>query len=342
MEAAEGFANYFNTISNEYEPLEENQIPKTFSSPLPTLTVEQVKKIITTGKKPKSRVDGDIFVDILIERLDVLGPVICDVFNKAIQTATWPEPWKVEYVTVLPKVRSPEGPNQCRNISCTNYLSKVLERVILGWAQENTNPKLNQYGGQKGCSTAHFLMEMWDQITECLEDSRAASVMTSIDYSKAYNRLEHKACLQSFARLGAPTEIIAILAAFLKGRRMTVKINEVFSAMRTVNAGAPRAQSWGLMSSTSGLTNWKKITLTRVTTCLIHTILMKTTWHFLTRDQMTTMPTQRQRKSSFRMMLTSPRLEKSTINRSTSSPMWQTYQTNQGGRGSDRHGEREI
>ena len=106
-------------------------------------------------------------------------------------------------------------------------------------------PKNNQFGGQKGCSTNHFLAETIDQITEHLEDSRAASVLTAIDYSKAFNRVKHGPLLQSFTNKGAPNYIIRILPTFLAGRNMTIKVGNYPSEKRTVNAGAPQGSVLG-------------------------------------------------------------------------------------------------
>ena len=120
---------------------------------------------------------------------------------------------KQALLTHLPKGKNPEDPSKCRNISCTNFLSKIMERIVLQYAKEQVQPKLNQFGGQKGCSTNHFLAEVWDQITDHLENNRTAAVLTPIDYSKAFNILEHAACLQSFADKGASNQLIRILAA---------------------------------------------------------------------------------------------------------------------------------
>ena len=51
-------------------------------------------------------------------------------------------------------------------------------------------------------------------ITDHLEDFRAASISTSIDYSKAFNRIKHLPLLESFAAKGAPNFVIRLLAAF--------------------------------------------------------------------------------------------------------------------------------
>ena len=79
-----------------------------------------------------------------------------DIFNKITSSFDWAELWKCEYVTVIPKGRSPSEVSQCRNILCTNFLLKIYESFVLAWAREEVQPKSNQYGGERGCSSAHL------------------------------------------------------------------------------------------------------------------------------------------------------------------------------------------
>ena len=117
-------------------------------------------------------------------------------------TVISPDLWKVEFVTVIPKTTHPSEFTDCRNISCTSWLSKLFEKFVLKWARQEVNPSANQYGGEKSCSTTHFLVNAWNDIMRILEDNRAAAILTSIDYSKAFNRLDHAACLRAFAAGG--------------------------------------------------------------------------------------------------------------------------------------------
>ena len=92
---------------------------------------------------------------------------------------------------------------------------KVYESYVLNWSLEQVKLKNNQYGGAKGCSSSHLLIKVWQNILGDLEDCRAASLLTAIDYAKAFNRMQFQECLKSFARHGASTEIIALIATFL-------------------------------------------------------------------------------------------------------------------------------
>ena len=53
-------------------------------------------------------------------------------------------------------------------------------------------PKTNQFGGEKGCGTDRFLVSVLDYVTAALEDNRPVVVISSIDFSKAFNRLVYQ------------------------------------------------------------------------------------------------------------------------------------------------------
>ena len=106
--------------------------------------------------------------------------------------------------------------------------------------------RANQLGGMKGAGTEHYLVELYQMILETLEDPRAASVLTSIDYAKAFNRLDFLHCLEALAAKGASTEIIGIVASFLTSRTMSVKVGQVLSKPRIVLGGVPQGSILGV------------------------------------------------------------------------------------------------
>ena len=151
--------------------------------------------------------------------------------------------WKIEIITVIPKCNNPENFDQLRNISCTLLVSKIFESYLFSWLREEVDMRRNQYGGEKGCSTVHHLLDTWETVLGDLEDNRASSVLTSIDFSKGFNRVSHQHCMTSFARHGASTEILSLLSTFLREQKMTVRINSTFSPPLPVNGGCPQGLS---------------------------------------------------------------------------------------------------
>ena len=152
----------------------------------------------------------------------------------------------MEHVTVIPKTSCPADFSGLRNISCTLLASKMYESYVLEWLSSKVSLKRNQYGGVRGCSTAHMLVQLYQNICENLEDYRAATLLTAIDYSKAFNRMSYQHCLRSLAKMGATLGLLRIVASFLTGRMMTVRVGKEWSVPREVTGGCPQGSILGV------------------------------------------------------------------------------------------------
>ena len=100
--------------------------------------------------------------------------------------------------------------------------------------------KTNQYGAEKGCGTAHMLVEMKTRIAE-----EAAVATLSIDFSKAFNRMSHQTCISALRRKGAPEDTIKLVERFLRGRQMRIKVETYYSKPRRMPGGAPQGKRSG-------------------------------------------------------------------------------------------------
>ena len=258
-EIAEKLADHFNGISSEFSGLDPADVPSTFSSPIPLITHAQLVTRLRSFKKPKSMVKHDIFPVLVNEAAPYLAGPLCHVYNTMISTSTWPMKWKEEFVTPIPKKSVPESLNDLRNISCTALFSKVFESFVLGWLTEQVGMRQNQMGGMRGAGTEHYLVQLWQLVLESLEDPRAASLLTSIDYAKAFNRLDFGCCLKALASKGASNQLLSLVASFLTSRTMTVKVGQAFSAPRIVLGGVPQDPSLACSCSMLPLTRLKQL-----------------------------------------------------------------------------------
>ena len=84
-----------------------------------------------------------------------------------------------------------------------------------------------------------------DDVTSTMEDNRLGVVLSAVDFSKAFNRLEHEHCLRTFVKRGASYDVLQLLGSFLGGRSMTVRVEGEQSRLRPVHAGAPQGSVLG-------------------------------------------------------------------------------------------------
>ena len=243
-EVAGEAARYFNAISKEFAPVGDPP-PTDVADQLNPPTEQQIATKIRKMKKPKGRVRGDIDRRLLGKYANWLAIPLAAIYSQVYQRNSWPQQWKTETVSLIPKKTAPESLADIRNISCTPFFSKVLESFVLDDLKECIELSSNQYGGKKGQGVDHLLIEMWDFIHRSLEDPGTAVGITAIDFHKAFNRMSHSACLEALERLGGKVHSINLVNSFLHGRRMQVKVNGVLSPELAVDGGAPQGSIMG-------------------------------------------------------------------------------------------------
>ena len=207
----------------------------------------EVSKMIKDAKKPKFHVEGDIFVEHLNKFCDFLALPLTDIFNHVLCHQVWQTRWKQETLVVIPKCTSPQSLSECRNLSCTQFFSKTLERVVFDWLNKEICLSDAQYGGRKGCGVNHMLVDAWTTILHDLEEPGSSSNIISLNFEKTFNRLDHKACVESLREHGASHLTQNLIASFLLGRTMWAKIGDVLSSPRNINGGSPQGSILGCL-----------------------------------------------------------------------------------------------
>ena len=243
-EAANETAAYFTRISDEFEALGP---PRTVEvSQRSPLSLPEVERYMKLAKKPNSSVAGDILPRLMKMAHREMSVPARIIFNSVFNSGTWPARWKEETTVIIPKTQNPASLAECRNISCTAFLSKVLESVVLDDLRKELTPDDTQYGGLKQCSVNHLLTEMYESILAPLDEGNPAVIM-GIDFEKAFNRLDHQECLKQLRELGASEASLGLVRSFLTGRTMRVKLGDTLSDNRCLSGGSPQGSILGCL-----------------------------------------------------------------------------------------------
>ena len=228
QECADKIAEYFASISREYAPLNVMLLPERVKTRLadgtvpPTITEYECYEKIKQAKKPKAVIPGDLPHTIVKEFTVELANPYSKLFNKIVQTASWPDPFKVEYVTPIGKIPLPQTEDDLRPIALTAFPSKVLEQFIVSWLLEIFGHKMDfrQYGGFRGNSICHYLIEFVNFILHQQELESTAVMACLVDFSKAFNRQDHSILITKLCDLGTPGWLLKIIVSFLSDRKM--------------------------------------------------------------------------------------------------------------------------
>ena len=241
QEVGDQTAQYFTRISSGFEPLRPSLTTGPTRRPMsPSEVLEYLRK----AKKPNSTVEGDLRPCLMRTHYAKIVLPVTNIFNSIFRDAHWPAAWKEETTVIIPKTNNPNNLSECRNISCTNFLSKVLESVLLDDLRREIEPDPVQYGGLKGCSVNHMLIDLYEAILRPLEDGDP-SIVLGIDYEKAFNRLDHHECLRQLRTLGASSTSLGLVRAFLTGRSMRVKVGSELMNAWNLSGGSPQGSILG-------------------------------------------------------------------------------------------------
>ena len=243
-EAGNEAAQYFTQISDQFDPLRP-PTTKPMMSRQP-ISEEEVAKLLAQAKKPNSSVPGDVLPRLMKVHHQAFTIPTTIIFNAVFRESEWPSAWKTETTVIIPKTSNPSSLSECRNISCTAFLSKVLETVLLGDLRRELREDPTQYGGLKGTSVDHLLVDLYDEALSSMDQGRPAIIL-GIDYEKAFNRLDHKECLRQLRDLGASETSLSLVRSFLTNRSMRVKIGTMFSDPRVLSGGSPQGSILGCM-----------------------------------------------------------------------------------------------
>jgi hypothetical protein len=256
QESADLIAEHFASISREFLPLDVDLLPERVKSRLceesvaPLITEFECYRKLIAAKKPTSGVPGDLPSVIVKEFTVKLASPVSTLLNNIVQSACWPEQYKVEYVTPIGKVPLPESEDDLRPIALTNFFSKVLEAFVVMWLLEVIGDKMDfrQYGGTKGNSVSHYLIEFINFILYSQDDREPTSVMAClVDFAKAFNRQDHSILITKLSDMGVPSWLLKLVISFLKDRSMVIRYKGKVSDRKLLPGGGPQGTLLGLL-----------------------------------------------------------------------------------------------
>ena len=102
-------------------------------------------------------------------------------------------------------------------------------------------------GGRSGCSIEHYIIKMVQFILSSMNGNPDAAVIAvPVDYSKAFNRMQHSDILINLIALNVPTCAVKLIKSYLTQRSMCVRYNGAVSSFQKCPGGGPQG---GLLTS---------------------------------------------------------------------------------------------
>ena len=123
------------------------------------------------------------------------------------------------------------------------------EKFLLKWIWPYVSKKLDrdQFGGMSDNSVAHYLIEVANAILYNLDlQTPLTCIMTMIDFSKGFNRIDHVVLVKEMFDLGVPGWILRILVSYLKDRKLIIRFKDGLSEAAELPGGVGQGTLMGM------------------------------------------------------------------------------------------------
>lgn len=168
--------------------------------------------------------------------------------NLSIHTGIVPDAWKIANVVPIPKIKNPDCVSDLRPISLLPLPGKILEYFIHSQLMSHLiNNKIlsdNQYGFRQGFSTVDAITTVLDDVGVGINNGKI-TLATFIDFSKAFDTLDHNILLTRLAELNLHSTSLAWFSSYLSNRKQTVIVNNTQSSERDISTGVPQGSVLG-------------------------------------------------------------------------------------------------
>ena len=143
-----------------------------------------------------------------------------------------------------------------RPISITSVLSKVFERlasVRLGRFMKRSGVlPTTQFANRKGLGTCDALLCVSHTLQSALESGQEAQIV-QIDFSTAFDRINHLGILYKLYSVGIGGSVLSILTQFLSNRSLQVMVDGCRSKLVSVVSGVTKGVFWARYCSSCTL-----------------------------------------------------------------------------------------
>jgi hypothetical protein len=170
------------------------------------------------------------------------------IFEKSLSVGVLPRVWLQSLVVPLFKAKSRYQCDNYRPVSLTSVCCKTMERLLCShlthYLESNSLLSVQQFGFRKGKSTEDQLLLSYADVV-CGWEKHEIVDMVFLDFSKAFDRVNHSVLLQRLSNFGIVGPVLSWISAFLSGRTFQVCVDGELSLSRPVLSGVPQGSVLG-------------------------------------------------------------------------------------------------
>ena len=257
---AKELSEAFNTHFVEIGPKLASKIPQGSSSfsdyidkakttfTLQRTTPDEIIEIVKSMSSNKATGLDNISCRLLKVAAPIVSKSLAFVFNKSIETGIFPTDLKFAKVTPIFKANEKDNLNNYRPISVLPAVAKIFERITYNqlYAYLNGHKLLSNFqsGFRPLHSTATALLEATSNWLSNM-DSGLLNSVTFLDFSKAFDTVNHGTLLEKMSFYGICDKSIQWFNSYLTDRQQKCYVNDVLSTAKHLECGVPQGSILG-------------------------------------------------------------------------------------------------
>ena len=185
---------------------------------------------------------------LIVQNKDIFSPVLCDIVNGSFLSGAFPDSLKIGKIVPIHKKGCNRTPANYRPVTISPFLGKVFEKImyvrLIDHINDNNILSAHQFGFRKNMSTVDAIMQLTEFIYDTL-DNKNSCVNVLIDYSRAFDTVNHRILLDKLNKYGVREKALQLLASYLENRKQCVRINNTYSNLITTNISIPQGSVLG-------------------------------------------------------------------------------------------------
>ena len=188
-------------------------------------TLSEIHDVIKGLENNKA---SDIPINIIKKSASIIAPVLVVTFNHCMNLGIFPESLKVGKITPIFKKGDAQLLENYRPVSTLPIFGKIFEKIIYerlySFFVSQNIMNHQQFGFRKGHSTSHALNFSIELIERSLAKHMHVLAIF-IDFSKAFDTIDHKVLLHKLLHYGIRGNAHNLLKDYLSKRTQYTKIS---------------------------------------------------------------------------------------------------------------------
>ncbi|CAG9134857.1 unnamed protein product [Plutella xylostella] len=249
---SELFSKFFHSTFNNVVDTSDNDIDNHLDIPSVCdiasidIDIAEIERLLKSLDLSKAAGPDDLPASFITNCATELSLPIAIIFRRSLNEGVVPRKWKSAFISPIHKAGLKDRVGNYRPISKLCLVAKVFERIVYRqlYNQLKTSFSPAQHGFLRGRSTVSNLILFNNFITEQM-DSGNQVVAVYTDYSKAFDRIDHKLLIKKLRNVGVRGNLLKWFVSYVQNRSQAVVLNGFSSSWMSIPSGVPQGSLLG-------------------------------------------------------------------------------------------------